>query len=143
MTLPRGGVALLACTAGIALANNYAIQPALGDVAHDTGTRTAAIGLVTTAALTGCIAGFALLLPLADRAAPRRLVAGQLGLLASGLVLAAAAPGLGVLLLAYLVIGAGASVSAMASTIAGRGVPGSGAARPSRSSPPECPPGSC
>ncbi|MEV5612486.1 MFS transporter [Streptomyces sp. NPDC052225] len=124
MSLPRGGVALLACTAGIALANNYAIQPALADVARDTGTRAAAIGLVTTAALAGCIAGFALLLPLADRAAPRRLVTGQLALLASGLILAAVAPGLGVLLVAYVVIGAGASVSAMASTIAGRGVPG-------------------
>ncbi|MFE5112905.1 hypothetical protein [Streptomyces sp. NPDC056663] len=68
----RGPVSLLACTAGIALANNYAIQPALGDVARDTGTSAAAIGLVTTAALVGCIAGFAFLLPLADRAAPRR-----------------------------------------------------------------------
>ncbi|GAA2341060.1 MFS transporter [Streptomyces kunmingensis] len=123
MSLRRGGVGLLACTAGIALANNYAVQPALGDVARSTGTSAAAIGLVTTAALTGCIAGFAFLLPLADRAAPRRLVTGQLVLLAAGLVLAASAGGLGLLLVAYGVIGAGASVSAGASTIAGRGVP--------------------
>ncbi|MEV1022042.1 MFS transporter [Streptomyces sp. NPDC050264] len=121
--LRRGGVGLLACTAGIALANNYAVQPALGDVAHDTGTSAAAVGLVTTAALAGCIAGFAFLLPLADRVAPRRLVTGQLVLLATGLVLAALAPGLGLLLVAYVIIGAGASVSAGASTIAGRGVP--------------------
>ncbi|MET8473032.1 MFS transporter [Streptomyces sp. NPDC006422] len=124
MRLPRGGVAVLSCTAGVALANNYAIQPALGDVARDTGASAAAIGLVTTAALAGCIAGFAFLLPLADRAAPRRLVAGQLALLTVGLLLASRAPGLGVLLLAYAMVGAGASVSAMASTIAGRGVPG-------------------
>ncbi|MCX4830810.1 MFS transporter [Streptomyces sp. NBC_01016] len=124
MRLPRGGVAVLSCTAGVALANNYAIQPALGDVAHDTGASAAAIGLVTTAALGGCIAGFAFLLPLADRAAPRRLVAGQLALLTAGLLLASCAPGLGLLLLAYVMVGAGASVSAMASTIAGRGVPG-------------------
>ncbi|MEU6388317.1 MFS transporter [Streptomyces sp. NPDC046939] len=121
--LRRGGVGLLGLVAGVALANNYAVQPALGDVARSTGTSTAAIGLVTTAALAGCIAGFAFLLPLADRAAPRRLVAGQLVLLAGGLLLAASAPGLGVLLVAYLLVGAGASVSAMASTIAGRGVP--------------------
>ncbi|MGY0022227.1 MFS transporter [Streptomyces sp. YJ-C3] len=124
MSLRRGGVALLACTAGIALANNYAVQPALGDVARDTGTSVAAVGLVTTAALAGCIAGFALLLPLADRTAPRRLVTGQLALLAAGLLLASAADGLGPLLVAYAVVGAGASVSAGASTIAGRGVPG-------------------
>ncbi|MEB8337142.1 MFS transporter [Streptomyces endophyticus] len=123
MRLPRGGVAVLSCTAGVALANNYAIQPALGDVARDTGSSAAAIGLVTTAALGGCIAGFAFLLPLADRASPRRLVAGQLALLTAGLLLASRAPGLGLLLLAYVMVGAGASVSAMASTIAGRGVP--------------------
>lgn len=121
---PRGPVGLLACTAGIALANNYAIQPALGDVARDTGTSAAAIGLVTTAALVGCIVGFAFLLPLADRAAPRRLVTGQLAMLATGLLLAAAARGLWLLLAAYVIIGAGASVSAQSSTIAGRAVPG-------------------
>ncbi|MFB8271173.1 MFS transporter [Streptomyces sp. NPDC055955] len=120
---PRGPVGLLACTAGIALANNYAIQPALGDVARDTGTSAAAIGLVTTAALVGCVAGFAFLLPLADRAAPRRLVTGQLAMLAGGLLLAAAARGLWLLLAAYVIIGAGASVSAQSSTIAGRTVP--------------------
>ncbi|MEU6847228.1 MFS transporter [Streptomyces sp. NPDC046716] len=124
MRLPRGGVALLGCTAGIAIANNYAVQPALGDIAHDTGASAAAIGLVTTAALTGCIAGFAFLLPLVDRAAPRRLVTGQLLLLTAGLLLAAGARTLGPLLAAYVVVGAGASVSAMASAIAGRGVPG-------------------
>ncbi|WP_307804796.1 MFS transporter [Streptomyces sp. VRA16 Mangrove soil] len=124
MSPARGGVPLLACTAGIALANNYAVQPALGDLARDTGTSAAAIGLVTTAALAGCIAGFAFLLPLVDRAAPRRLVTGQLALLAGGLLLAASAHGLGQLLVAYVVVGAGASVSAMASAIAGRGVPG-------------------
>ncbi|MFI7342800.1 MFS transporter [Streptomyces sp. NPDC050085] len=122
--LRRGSVGLLAATAGIALANNYAVQPALGDVARSTGTSAAAIGLVTTAALTGCMAGFALLLPLVDRAAPRRLVTGQLVLLSTGLILAAVAQGIGVLVVAYVVIGAGASVSAGASTIAGRGVPG-------------------
>ncbi|MET9494217.1 MFS transporter [Streptomyces sp. NPDC006552] len=123
MNLRRGAVGILACTAGTALANNYAVQPALGDVARSTGTSAAAIGLVTTAALTGCIAGFAFLLPLADRAAPRRLVAGQLLLLTAGLGLAASARGPVLLLVAYVVIGAGASVSAAASTIAGRGVP--------------------
>lgn len=121
MSRSRGGVPLLACTAGLAIANNYAVQPALGDVARDIGSSVDAIGLVTTAALAGCIAGFAFLLPLADRAAPHRLVSGQLTLLATGLLLASASASLPVLLAAYVVIGAGAGVAAQTTTIAGRG----------------------
>lgn len=123
MTLPRGGTFLLACTAGMAIANNYAIQPALTDVAADLGVPLSVIGLVPTAALVGCMSGFALLLPLTDHLAPHRLVAGQLTLLAAALVVAATAPGPGVLLTAYLFIGAAASVAAQAGSIVGRHAP--------------------
>jgi predicted MFS family arabinose efflux permease len=122
-SLPRGGTFLLACTAGTAIANNYAIQPALSAVAADLGVPLSVIGLVPTAALAGCMTGFALLLPLADRLAPNRLVAAQLTALAAALVLAAAAPGAGVLLVAYLCVGAAASVAAQAGSIAGRYAP--------------------
>ncbi|MFG2881128.1 MFS transporter [Streptomyces sp. NPDC048297] len=118
--LPRGGTFLLACTAGTAIANNYAIQPALTAVAAELGVPLSVIGLVPSAALTGCMTGFALLLPLADRVAPNRLVAAQLAALAAALTLAALAPGAGTLLAAYLCIGASASVAAQASSIAGR-----------------------
>ncbi|OIK03755.1 MFS transporter [Streptomyces monashensis] len=121
--LPRGGTLLLASIAGTAIANNYAIQTELTTVAADLGVPLAVIGLVPTAALTGCMTGFALLLPLTDRLAPNRLVGIQLTALAAALALAAAAPGAGVLLAAYLLIGAAASVAAQASSIAGRHAP--------------------
>ncbi|WBO61927.1 MFS transporter [Streptomyces camelliae] len=121
--LPRGGTFLLASIAGTAIANNYTIQPELTAVAADLGVPLAVIGLVPTAALTGCMAGFALLLPLTDHLAPHRLVGAQLTALAAALALAAAAPGAGVLLAAYLLIGATASVAAQASNIAGRHAP--------------------
>jgi predicted MFS family arabinose efflux permease len=121
--LVRGGTFLLACIAGTAIANNYAIQPGLTAVATDLGVPFSVIGLVPTAALAGCMAGFALLLPLTDHLAPNRLVTAQLTFLAAALTLAAAAPGLVVLLAAYLLIGVAASVAAQASTIAGRYAP--------------------
>ncbi|MFF3935161.1 MFS transporter [Streptomyces phaeofaciens] len=119
----RGRTFLLAAVAGTAIANNYAIQPALTDVAGQLGVSPSVIGLVPSAALIGCTAGFALLLPLVDRVAPHRLISGQLGVLAAALVLAAAAPGAAVLLVAYLVIGATAGVAAQAGSIAGRHAP--------------------
>ncbi|MDJ0346640.1 MFS transporter [Streptomyces sp. H10-C2] len=121
--LPRGATFLLAAIAGTAIANNYAIQPALTAVATDLDVPLSVIGLVPTAALTGCVAGFAFLLPLTDRLAPSRLIAAQLAALAAALTLAAAAPGAVVLLAAYLLIGAAASVAAQAGNIAGRHAP--------------------
>ncbi|WEO93523.1 MFS transporter [Streptomyces sp. FXJ1.172] len=121
--LPRGGTLLLASIAGTAIANNYAIQPELTTVAADLGVPLAVAGLVPTAALAGCMTGFALLLPLTDHLAPNRLIGVQLTALAAALALAAAAPGAGVLLAAYLLIGAAASVAAQAGTIAGRHAP--------------------
>ncbi|MFD8421812.1 MFS transporter [Streptomyces sp. NPDC059466] len=109
--------------AGTAIANNYAIQPALATVAADLNVPLSVIGLVPTAALTGCLTGFALLLPLTDRIAPHRLVTTQLTALAAALTLAAAAPGPLPLLAAYVLVGAAASVAAQAGTLAGRHAP--------------------
>ncbi|MFF4037889.1 MFS transporter [Streptomyces sp. NPDC001816] len=121
--LPRGGTFLLASIAGTAIANNYALQPALTAVAADLGVPLSVIGLVPTAALAGCMTGFALLLPLTDHLAPNGLVAAQLTALAAALTLAADAPGAVALLAAYLLIGASASVAAQAGSIAGRHAP--------------------
>ncbi|OXY88647.1 MFS transporter [Streptomyces diastatochromogenes] len=121
--LPRGGTFLLAAIAGTAISNNYAIQPALTAVAADLGVPLSVIGLVPTAALAGCMTGFALLLPLTDHLAPHRLVTAHLIALAATLTLAAAAPGPVPLLAAYLLIGAAASVAAQAGNIAGRAAP--------------------
>ncbi|MFF1442425.1 MFS transporter [Streptomyces sp. NPDC058295] len=122
-SLPRGGTLLLAVISGTAIANNYAIQPALHTVAADLDVPLSVIGLVPTAALAGCMTGFALLLPLTDHLAPHRLVTAQLTALAAALALAAAAPGAVLLLAAYLLIGAAASVAAQAGNIAGRHAP--------------------
>ncbi|MER5943678.1 MFS transporter [Streptomyces sp. NPDC001928] len=121
--LPRGGTLLLASIAGTAIANNYAVQPALTTVAADLSVPASVIGLVPTAALVGCMIGFAVLLPLTDHLAPSRLVTAQLGALALALVLAASAPGPVPLLAAYVLIGAAASVAAQAGNIAGRHAP--------------------
>lgn len=116
----RGRTFLLAAIAGTAIANNYAIQPALTDVAAQLDVPLSVIGLVPTAALIGCMSGFALLLPLGDRLAPNRLIAGQLTALAAALVVAASATGAGVLLAAYVFVGAAAGVAAQAGSIVGR-----------------------
>ncbi|MFF2520743.1 MFS transporter [Streptomyces liangshanensis] len=120
---PKDGTFLLAAIAGTAIANNYAIQPALTAVAADLSIPLSVIGLVPTAALAGCMTGFALLLPLTDHLAPHRLVTAQLTALAAALTLAAAARGPVPLLAAYLLIGAAASVAAQAGNIAGRHAP--------------------
>jgi predicted MFS family arabinose efflux permease len=119
----RGRTFLLAAIAGTAIANNYTLQPALTDVAARLGVPLSTITLAPTAALIGCTAGFALLLPLVDHVAPHRLIGGQLTVLAAALTLAAAAPGAPLLLAAYLLIGATAGVAAQAGTIAGRHAP--------------------
>lgn len=121
--LSRGGTFLLAAIAGTAIANNYALQPALATVAADLGAPLSVIGLVPAAALGGCVLGFAFLLPLTDHLAPNRLIPAQLATLAAALTLAAAAPGAPALLTAYLLIGAAAGVAAQAGNIAGRDAP--------------------
>ncbi|MFC5220633.1 MFS transporter [Streptomyces coerulescens] len=121
--LPRVGTFLLASIAGTAIANNYAIQPALTAVAADLDVPASVIGLVPTAALVGCMIGFAVLLPLTDHVAPAHLLTAQLGALAAALTFAAAAPGPVPLLAAYLLIGASAGVAAQAGNIAGRHAP--------------------
>ncbi|GLW46549.1 MFS transporter [Streptomyces sp. NBRC 14336] len=125
MTRParRGTTALLAALAGTAIADNYTLQPALAVVAADLDVPLSAISLVPSAALAGSMTGFAVLLPLADRIAPARLVAAHFTALAAGLVLAATATDAAVLIAAHLVIGAAASVAAQASVIAGRLAP--------------------
>lgn len=119
----RGATALLAVLAGTAIADNYTLQPALAVVAADLDVPLSAISLVPSAALAGSMTGFALLLPLADRVAPARLVAAHFAALAAGLVLAATATDAAVLIAAHLIIGAAASVAAQASVIAGRLAP--------------------
>src|ERR1700727_238316 len=80
----------LAIAAGGAVANNYALQPALATIAHGLHATSGAVSLALTGAMAGCLLGLVLLVPLADRVRPSLLVPAQLAGLAAALGLAAA-----------------------------------------------------
>lgn len=118
--LSSGVVALLAITAGGAIANNYAIQPSLGAIAQDLGTEPSTISLTASGIMVGYLLGLALLVPLADRISPRWLIPGQLAALAASLAAASAAPSTGVLLVCLVFVGATTTVAAQTSAIVGK-----------------------
>ena len=118
--LPGAAVAVLAVAAGGAIANDYAIQPALAQVARDFGAPVPLVAVVASAAMAGYLAGLALLVPLADRLSPRTLIPVQLLVLAGVLAFAAAAPSPGVLIGCFVVIGGLTTVAAQASAVVGK-----------------------
>ncbi len=99
---------LLAAATGLAVANLYYAQPLLHTIGDDLGTTEGQTGLVVTAAQVGYAIGLALLVPLGDLVARRRLIPGVLAAMAVALVGAAAAPSLGVLAVALVLVGVGA-----------------------------------
>ncbi|WP_222853535.1 MFS transporter [Fodinicola acaciae] len=113
-------VALLAVAAGGAIANDYALQPALAAIAADLGAPLALIALVAAAAMAGYLLGLILLVPLVDRVGARTLITSQLLALGAALVAAAAAPGAGTLIGCFVAIGAATTVAAQASAIVGK-----------------------
>ncbi|WP_314148619.1 MFS transporter [uncultured Leifsonia sp.] len=113
-------MAVLAVAAGGAIANDYAIQPALAQIASDFRAPLSLVAFVSSAAMAGYLAGLALLLPLADRLSPRTIIPVQLLTLAGALVLAAVAPGPGVLIGCFVLIGALTTVAAQASAVVGK-----------------------
>ena len=118
--LPGTATAVLAVAAGGAIANNYAMQPALPTIARDFGSPVAAITTVASAAMTGYLLGLVLLVPLADRISPRLLIPGQMVILALLLMLAASAPGPAVLTGCFVLIGVMTTVAAQSSAVVGR-----------------------
>ncbi|SCC93156.1 Major facilitator superfamily MFS_1 [Thiomonas sp. X19] len=115
-----GLTAFIALAAGMAIANNYALQPALPDVA-----RTLHIPLASTGWIAGCLQigymlGIVLLVPLGDRLSASRLVVWQFGLLAVALFWAAVSPTFLSLLLACVWVGAMATNAVHLQTIAFR-----------------------
>lgn len=118
--LSGAAVWVLAVAAGGAIANDYAIQPALAQTAHDFGAPLALISVVASAAMLGYLVGLALLVPLADRVSPRVLIPAQLLALSGSLTLAAAAPSPFVLIGSFVAIGAMTTVAAQASAVVGK-----------------------
>ncbi|HEU5151670.1 MAG TPA: MFS transporter [Iamia sp.] len=124
-TLTRPFALLLAAATGLVVANLYYAQPLLHTIGADLGTSEGRTGLVVTAAQVGYAVGLALVVPLGDLVARRRLVPGVLGAMAVALVGAAAAPTLPVLAVALVVVGLGAVAAqllvALTAGLAGEG----------------------
>lgn len=99
-------VAFIAFAAGIAIANNYALQPTLPAVAQSLHVPLATTGLVAASLQIGYMIGILLLVPLGDRVAPGRLISRQFLALGVALAGAALAPSLAALALAGCVVGA-------------------------------------
>jgi predicted MFS family arabinose efflux permease len=109
--LPATLVLLLATGAGLAAAALYYSQPMLGVLASEFHATPSAIGLVPTLTQLGYALGLVALAPLGDRFDRRRIILGKAAVLCLALLAAAAAPSLGVMLAASLVIGVSATLA--------------------------------
>ncbi len=102
----RGTVFVYAFTCGIMVGNLYICQPLLHEIALSFRVAEPTAALVTVAAQVGYALGILLLVPLADVAEPKRLLRWLVLATTAGLLLAAAAPGILVLIAASLVFAA-------------------------------------
>lgn len=109
--LPGSLVLLLAAGAGLSVAALYYSQPMLGVLGADFQAAPPAIGLIPTLTQLGYALGILLLAPLGDRYDRRRIILGKSVVLCLALLLGAAAPELGVLLVSSLAIGLSATLA--------------------------------
>src|SRR6202034_4589520 len=105
--LSRGLVLLFAAACGLSVANLYYAQPVLDSIAKTFVTNSGPAALVVTFAQIGYALGLALLVPVGDLVARRRLVPIVLMISAVALVASAVAPDIGVLIAVALIVGAG------------------------------------
>lgn len=111
VAMPTALVLLLAAGAGLAAASLYYSQPMLGVLGSDFSAAPSAIGLIPTLTQLGYAAGLLLLAPLGDRFDRRRIILLKAAVLCMALLLAAAAPSIGVMLAASLAIGVSATLA--------------------------------
>lgn len=109
--LPAVLLFLLATGAGLGAATLYYAQPMLGVLGGEFQATPGAIGLVPTLTQLGYALGILLLAPLGDRFDRRRIILGKAAALTVALLTAAAAPSLGVLLVASLAVGLAATLA--------------------------------
>ncbi len=102
---------VFAVACGLSAANLYYAQPVLDTITRSFGTSEATAGLVVTMAQVGYALGLALLVPLGDILARRRMVPVVLVVTTVGLAVSAASPTIGVLVAVALVVGVGSTVA--------------------------------
>ena len=108
--LGRGLTLAMALATGVGVANIYYNQPMLGVIEADFRGQALA-GFIPTATQLGYALGLFLLVPLGDLLERKRVILLQFGVLAAGLVAAAVAPSIGLVILASLVVGFCATVA--------------------------------
>ncbi|RZA16195.1 MAG: MFS transporter, partial [Lysobacteraceae bacterium] len=104
-------VTLLAAGAGLSVASIYYSQPMLGVLATNLPASESAVGMVPTLTQLGYAAGILLLAPLGDRHDRRTIILAKSVALALALLLSGLAPGIGLLLVASLVVGLTATLA--------------------------------
>jgi predicted MFS family arabinose efflux permease len=109
--LPASLVLLLATGAGLAVAALYYNQPMLGVLSADIGASPRAVGFIPTLTQLGYALGILLLAPLGDRYDRRTIILIKAAVLCAALLAAGAAPSIGMLLFASLVIGLSATLA--------------------------------
>lgn len=105
--LERSLIVLFAVACGLSVANLYYAQTVLGSIAKTFHSGSATVGLTVTLAQVGYALGLALLVPIGDIVARRKLVPVVLLICAVGLVASAAAPSVGVLVAVAALVGLG------------------------------------
>lgn len=105
MTRPASLVPVLATGSGIAVADNYYLQPLLAVIGAELGVDVGAMGLVSALALFGYGLGLLLVVPLGDVVDRRPLVTGILSLTTLSLTAMALAPSFPVLAVATFGVG--------------------------------------
>lgn len=110
----------MALAAALGTAGIYPLQPAIAEVAATMHTSVAAIGVALACGPVGYLSGLMLLVPLVDRIAPRKVLSAQFGALAVALAAGAVVGSPWLLGSTVGLIGAGSSVGAQLSSVAGR-----------------------
>ena len=110
----------MALAAALGTATIYPLQPAIADVAGSLHASLAMVGVALACGPLGYLVGLALLVPLVDRFPPRDVLSTQFGALATVLAVNAVVGTPWLLGLVVGVIGAGSSVGAQLSSVAGR-----------------------
>ncbi|MBP1821829.1 putative MFS family arabinose efflux permease [Mycobacterium sp. OAE908] len=113
-------VCFMALAAALGTASIYPLQPAIADVAGSMHASLATVGIALACGPLGYLIGLALLVPLVDRFSPRHVLSTQFGALAIALGVNAVVGTPWLLALVVGVIGAGSSVGAQLSSVAGR-----------------------